>query len=155
MLLVVAAGAAFTLVRPGIANQRLTECSRAVLAAVAGAVLEGSLPTPVQKRAASMAAHLFRLDEMIAAFPRHLRDELSDLLGMLASAPGRSLFAGLQTDWAKAEIAEVHAALQSMRMSSIALRQQAYHALRDLTNAAFYSAPDAWPALDYPGPNQV
>ncbi len=154
-ILVVAASAGFAVVRPGIVNQRLTEASRAILAAVAGAVLEGSLPTQVGRRATDMTTHLSRLDETVAAFPRHVRDELSELLGILASAPGRRLFAGLQTEWAKAETAEVQAALQSMRLSGIALRQQAYHALRDLTNAAFYAAPDAWPALHYPGPAQV
>ena len=42
-----------------------------------------------------------------------------------------------------------------MRTSTLELRQQAYHALRDLTNAAFYANPDVWPLLGYPGPDAV
>ena len=33
-----------------------------------------------------------------------------------------------------------------MRTSSLALRQQAYHALRDLTNAAYFADPQSWSA---------
>ena len=63
--------------------------------------------------------------------------------------------AGLNEDWDRASVADIQRALQSMRTSALDLRQQAYHALRDLTNAAFYSNPDAWPLLGYPGPNSI
>ena len=37
----------------------------------------------------------------------------------------------------------------------LALRQQAYHALRDLTNAAHYADPQIWALMGYPGPRAV
>ena len=51
--------------------------------------------------------------------------------------------------------AELQAALQAMRVASIATRQQVYHALRDLTNAAYYAEPATWAQLGYPGPTPV
>jgi hypothetical protein len=42
-----------------------------------------------------------------------------------------------------------------MRVSSLALKQQAYQALRDLTNAAYYADPSAWNVLGYPGPKAL
>jgi hypothetical protein len=42
-----------------------------------------------------------------------------------------------------------------MRLSSLALKQQGYHALRDLTNAAYFSDPTAWQRMGYPGPSDI
>ena len=38
---------------------------------------------------------------------------------------------------------------------ALALRQQAYHALRELTNAAYYADASAWRTLGYPGPSNI
>ena len=59
---------------------------------------------------------------------------------VLASAPGRWALAGLATDWADAPVADVRAALLDMRHSRLALRQQAYLALREL-NAESHRPP--------------
>ena len=100
----------------------------------------------------TLDAQLARFDAAIAAFPPAVRGELADLLGLLASAPGRLTFAGLASDWPQASVAELQAMLEGWRFSSLALRQQAYHALRELTNAAYYADPQAWAALGYPVP---
>jgi len=42
-----------------------------------------------------------------------------------------------------------------MRVSGTTLRRQAYHALRDLTQAAYFSDPGTWAALGYPGPRPL
>jgi hypothetical protein len=52
-------------------------------------------------------------------------------------------------------VAEIEAALRRMRHDDAALRQQAYHALRDLSNAAFYAEPAHWSLLGYPGPTPI
>ena len=39
-----------------------------------------------------------------------------------------------------------------MRLSSVTLRQQAYHALHDIVNGAYFADPATWTALGYPGP---
>ena len=145
-------GGGLALVRPGIVDGRLSAGGREVFRAVAAAVLDGTLPADAPARAAALDAQVTRLDAVIAAFPPPTIAELSQLLALLAIAPGRLGLAGLKAAWSNAPVAEVQAALQSMRTSSLALRQQAYHALRDLTNAAWYAEPAAWVQLGYPGP---
>jgi hypothetical protein len=145
-------GGGLALLQPGLDQGRLTGAGRSVFAAVGRAVLDGSLPSDAPQHAAAMQAHLQRLDDALAAFPTPVQTELSQLLAILASAPGRIALAGLYTAWPIADVPQIQQALQSMRMSSLALKQQAYHALRDLTNAAYYADPLAWQMLGYPGP---
>ena len=149
------AGGAVAWLHPGFADGRLSTGGRAVFHAVARAVLDGSLPADAAARDAALQAQLAHLDTAIAAFPPATRGELSQLLALLAAAPGRVALAGLSADWPTASVAELQAALQNMRTSRLALRQQAYQALRDLTNAAFYADPGAWAAMGYPGPRAL
>ncbi|MFT3664163.1 hypothetical protein [Piscinibacter sp.] len=146
------AGGGIALVRPGLRGAQLGEAGREVMRAVARAVLDGVLPGEAQARDRALDAHLGRLDAAIAAFPPATRAELSQLLALLASAPGRLALAGLGTAWPQAEVEAIQQALQGLRVSRLSLRQQAYHALRDLTNAAYFSDPAAWAHLRYPGP---
>lgn len=134
---------------------RLTPPGRAVFDALARAILDGALPRGEPARRAAIAAHLDRVDAAISAFPRAVRGELADLLGLLATAPGRVAFAGLRAEWSDASVGEVQAVLESWRLSSLALREQAYHALRELTNAAYFADGSAWAVLGYPGPSAV
>ena len=146
------AGTGVAWLRPGLAPSGLTPAGRSVFAAIARAVLDGMLPKDAVPRAAAIDAHLRRLEATIAGLPRHARDELSQLLALLASPPGRIAFAGLTPAWDDADVPSLQASLAGMRDSSLSLRQQAYHALRDLTNAAYFADPAAWAALQYPGP---
>jgi hypothetical protein len=50
---------------------------------------------------------------------------------------------------------QVEAALQALRHSSIALRQQVYQALRELTNAAFFADTGTWALMGYRGQRPV
>jgi hypothetical protein len=149
------AGGGIAWVKPGLVQGVLTPASRAVFHAVARVVLDGSLAPAGAAREAQLQAHLTRLDGVLAAFPAATRAELSQLLALLVAPPGRALLAGLHTDWPDASIDELALSLQQMRTSSLALRQQTYHALRDLTNAAFYASADQWPLLGYPGPDPL
>ncbi|HEX6707925.1 MAG TPA: hypothetical protein VF169_24485 [Albitalea sp.] len=149
------AGGSLALLKPGLAHGRMTPAARSVFHAVARAVLDGSLPADAARRDAALTSHLARLDETIAGFPPPVQSELSQLLALLATTPGRAALAGLSTDWPDADVPELQAALQSMRTSSLALRQQAYQALRDLTNAAYYADPATWSLLGYAGPRDI
>jgi hypothetical protein len=153
--LLVVAGGGFSLLRPGVSGGQLSADAAAVFHAVAKAVLDKSLPALQSQRDEQLRAHLQRLSVTVAAFPLATQIELSQLLALLASAPGRALMTGLHTGWRDADIAEVQASLERMRTSSLKLRQQTYHALRDLTNAAYYADPIAWPLMGYPGPVAV
>lgn len=148
-------GGAAWLWQPGWRAGRLSAEGRSVFRAVGHCVLDGSLPTDPAQRNVALDRHLEHLDATITGLPRHAQTELSQLLGLLAMAPGRRWFAGLAEDWHEAGVEPLHAALRRMRSDSNALRQQAYHALRDLTNAAYYAQPEHWAALGYPGPTPV
>lgn len=148
-------GSAAWLWRPGLQGGRLTDAGRAVFRGVARAVLEGSLPAKAAAQDAALDRLLGRLDEAIAGFPHATQSELAQLLGLLSVAPARRWLTGLRTDWTSAGVAELEAALRRMRTSDHELRQQAYHALRDLTNAAYYAQPEQWPSMGYPGPSAV
>lgn len=147
-----AIGGGMALIEPGLeADGRLRPGARRVMSGVARAVLDGLLPAEPRARDVVLAAHLQRLDATLAAFPKATRDELSQLFALLASAPGRMGLAGLRREWGEAGVDEIQQALQGMRLSSLSLRQQAYHGLRDLTNGAYFAEPSTWSALGYEG----
>jgi hypothetical protein len=148
------AGGGLALLRPGWSGGRLSADVNVVMRAVARAVLDGNLPADALAREAALHGHLQRLSATIGGFPAATQDELSQLLALLASPPGRMLLAGLQAPWAEATIEQLSASLQDMRTSSIALRQQRFHALRDTTNAAYFADP-ALADLGYPGPTAI
>ena len=153
--LIAVAGGGLALLRPGLEDGRMTSSAKAVFKAVARGVLDGMLPADRVARDAALAAHLQRLDDTLAAFPCATQSELSQLIALIATAPGRATIVGLHSDWGNASDAEIQAAMQDMRTSSLAMRQQVFHALRDLTNAAYFADPQAWSVLGYPGPLAV
>ncbi len=153
--LLTVAGAAWWAWRPALTARKLTPEGAELVAAVAAAVLEGLLPPEPSARLAALQRHRRRFEDTLAGLPQHLYAEVDQLLTVLASPPGRRFLAGIPDTWAVASTGAVQAALQEMRTSSLALRQQAYHALRDLTNAAWFSDPEAWTAIGYPGPRTI
>jgi len=153
--LLAAGGGVLALLEPGLREARLTPAGRAVFSSVGRAMLDGSLPAEGAARQAALAGMLERVDALVAGLPAHAQDELSQLLALLASGAGRRTLAGLSGDWATAPIAEIQAALQSMRVSGLSLRQQAYQALHDITGSAYFSDASTWSLLGYPGPMKI
>ncbi len=148
-------GGGWALWQPGFRAGRLGNAARQVFLAVGQAALEGLLPATGVQRNVALNDWLGRLEATIAGLPPATRGELSQLLGLLSLRPGRQWLAGLEPAWAEATVAQVQQALQDMRGSPRPLRQQAYHALRDLSMAAYFSSPQAWAQLGYPGPSTV
>ncbi len=146
------AGTGAALWSPGLRQGHLSDGARLIARRVADAVLDGSLPADGPAREQALDAHLGRFDATVAGLPAAVRGELSDLFALLQAAPGRWAVAGLRRSWADASRAEITAVLQAMRVSRMAVRQQVYHALRDLTNAAWFADEAAWSAMGYPGP---
>jgi hypothetical protein len=154
-LLALAGGGAALMYERAWRDGKLQPAGREVLAAVARAVLDGSLPAQTDAQAAAIEAHLSRIEATVSAMPAHTQGELADLLALLALPPLRAALGGLSSAWAHASVADVQAALQSMRQSSLLLRRQAYNALRDLTHAAYFADASTWPLLRYPGPRAL
>lgn len=146
------AGAGVALWTPGWRQGGFSASARALWRAVAQAVLADLLPTEAAAREAALEQHLERLQATVAGLPPATRRELSQLLALLDLAPSRLALTGLRHAWATAGLDEVQAALQAMRLSDNSARQQIYHALRDLTQAAYFAGPATWGALGYPGP---
>ena len=153
--LFLAGGGAALIYQPAWTHGRLTETGRRVLAAVARGVLDGSLPADARPQQAALASHLDRMDLALRALSPSAQRELADLLTLLAMAPGRLVLAGLAPEWSTASVAQIQEALQSMRVSRLSVRQQAYHALRDLTHAAYFTDSASWAQLGYPGPTKL
>ena len=95
------------------------------------------------------------MDATLRALPTAMQREIADLLALLAIPPGRLALAGLTTDWPRADVLQLQSALQGMRTSRVSLRQQAYHALRDLTHGAYFADSATWSQLGYPGPTPI
>jgi hypothetical protein len=140
------------MIQPGLERGTLTAAGREVFRAIGMGVLDKTLPEQPAAKDAALSALLERIDVLISALPPHAQAELSQLLSLLATSAGRRVLAGLGTPWASASIPDVQAALQDMRFSSLAVRQQAYAALHDITAGAYFSEPATWTVLGYPGP---
>jgi len=147
-----AGGGAIALVRPGMDGGRLSAAGRKVFRAVGSAMLAGSWPMQPGLVGAAMDDWLDRVDLLVAGLPVHAQAELSQLLALLASGAGRVMLAGLHEPWESASARAIQQALQSMRVSSVSLRQQAYQALHDIAGGAYFSAAQTWDLLGYPGP---
>lgn len=154
--LTVASGAAWWLVdHPARRDGRFQPLARSFFWAVGAAVLAGSLPPAQDAQNQALQTWLYRLETTVAGMPAAVQKELDELVLILTSPPGRWGLTNLQEPWESATPAQVQAALQGLRLSTLALRQQIFHALRDLSNAAYFSAPQTWSALGYPGPLKV
>lgn len=154
-VVLVVAGGGVALVNPGMAGGKLSESSRGVFRATGAVILEGSLPQDPAARELALDGLVDRVDALVLALPPHVQEELSLLLSLLASAPGRLAIAGLGADWAHAPVPQLQQALQSMRVSVLSLRQQAYHALHDIVGGAYFSDAQTWAQLGYPGPLKI
>ena len=145
-------GGAASLIQPGLDRGALTAVGREVFRAIGLGILDKTLPEKQDAKDMALSGLLNRIDILISALPPHAQAELSQLLSILATGAGRRALAGLSAAWANASAQEVQAALQDMRLSSLALRQQAYSAMHDITAGAYFSEPATWVMLGYPGP---
>lgn len=153
--LLVLGGGTLALLRPGLHEARLSEAGREVFAGVSRALLDGVLPTNAEALAQALQGLLTRIDGVVAALVPHAQSELSQLLALLASSGGRRALAGLAEPWQSAPVTDIAQALQSMRVSAIGLRQQAYQALHDIVGGAYFSDARSWTILGYPGPPRI
>lgn len=151
-LVLTVAGGLAVLLQPGLQAGKLTPAGRDFFASVGRAILQGTLPTEAKAATEAVAGLVNRVDALTLSLPPHVQAELSQLVGLLCTAAGRRGLAGLDTDWPAASAAQVQAALEGMRYSSLALRQQTYQALHEIVGGAYFSDTSAWSAVGYPGP---
>ena len=126
--------------------------AQAMLAKLADAVLDGALPTDPTQRSAAIVKVVASADRAIAELPPSIQKETQDLFAMLGMAPTRALLIGQWTGWADASREDVSHMLTGLRTSSVSLRRAVYMGLRDLVASSYYSSPDTWEQVGYPGP---
>jgi hypothetical protein len=148
-------GGAAAWLQPGLARGTLSSIGREVFRSVGIAVLDKTLPVQEGARNIALNGLLHRVDVLVGALPGHAQKELSQLLSLLGNPAGRLSLAGLKQPWSDASLGDVQQALQGMRVSRLALRQQAYAALHDITAGAYFSDPSSWSVLGYPGPLKI
>lgn len=149
------AGGAAMLVQPGLVQRRLTDAGRALFIGVGRAILQGTLPPDPAEQRQALEGMADRVDILAQNLPPHVVDELSQLVGLLGSSAGRVALAGLSTGWLEATPEQVSAALNDMRYSRLALRQQAYQALHEIVGGAYFSEETTWAVVGYPGPQDI
>lgn len=149
------AGTGAALWSPGWRGGQLSSGGRTLFTSVAYAVLDGSLPVDAQQRERAIEAWLPMLEATLGGLPVAARDQLSQLIGLLQVGPARRWLCGLEPAWQAASPREVERALIRLRTADDELRQQIYHALRDLVSASYFSAPSTWIQLGYPGPTAL
>lgn len=139
------------LLQPGLEQGHLTASARELFTSLGRAILQGTLPTDAQTRSRALEGMVERIDALAANLPPAVQAELSQLVGLLCTTPGRLGLAGLSPAWADASEAQVQAALEGMRVSlSLALRQQAYQALHEIVGGAYLSDESTWVAVGLP-----
>jgi hypothetical protein len=94
---------------------------------------------------------VWRADEIAAMAHPASQKELGQVLALLESAAFGLL------DWSPRLFTECGAPEQDRRLrawatSRIAVRRTGYRALKQLVAAAYYSSPETWAAVGYPGP---
>jgi len=149
------AGTGAALWSPGWRGGRLSPSGRVLFRSVAQSVLEGSLPVEASARDRALTGLIERLEATVAGLPSATRGQLSQLLGLLQIGPARRWLCGLEAAWGDAAPHDIDRALTRMRSADDELRQQAYHALRDLLGASYFSDPATWSQLGYPGPTAI
>jgi hypothetical protein len=139
----------------GMSDGKLTEHGMDVLRGIARGVLSPMLPPDPVTRQAALDAHIQRMDVFLNNLPKALRTEINALLGLLANPPTRYLVAGLSSPWSQASDLDITKALDHMRLHTLPTTQMAYHAVRDITCMMFFTAPDNWNLVAYPGPTSI
>lgn len=138
--------------RSGVARRALDADGEAIFAAVAPVLLEGALPAEQPARKAALAQTLDGIDIAVAGLSPNAQAELRQLIALLALPPVRYGVARVSDAWPSASPAQVRRFLDNCRASRFTLMRAAYDALHALTFASWYGNPNAWPAIDYPGP---
>jgi hypothetical protein len=158
-LAVVAVGAAVgggIWVRRGFDGSALTPHGREVFKAVARGVLGPLLPAAgTPEREAMLTRYLGNLEALINSLPKAKRDQISLLSGLLANAPTRWMLSGMWTSWADASDEQVIQALRELQSSDALVPNISYAAARALTCMAYFTIPDYWSHVGYPGPMAI
>ena len=125
------------------------------IAAIAGVMLAGALPSSGQARANALAEAVRGVDIAIAGLPPVVQREISQLFALLNFPLTRVLAAGVMSSWRDASPREIETFLRQWRYSGILLFRSGYDALHQLIMAGWYGNTLAWSRIGYGGPPKI
>lgn len=125
---------------------------RVLLAALMPAIVGPEFPASGQAREDATLATLEGMDVGLHHMGPPNQSEFRQLFDLLEFGPTRLAMARVMSSWENVDEAQAEAFLQRWRHSRIGLFNNAYLALVQVTNAAWYGNPDNFPLSGYPGP---
>jgi hypothetical protein len=93
-----------------------------------------------------------KVDAVVAGLNPGTQREIRRLLNLFEGAVAGLLFEGQLRTFTSCSPWEQDDRLRGWAHSRVTLRRSGFRALKKLVTAAYYSSPEAWPAIGYPGP---
>jgi hypothetical protein len=145
-----------TLVRrpPAHKLKLLTADEHAILAAVAARLVPGDGAGAAWPTADALDC-AGKVDRLMATTLPGVGAEFRQLLHLFESALFGLVLAGSPTPFTRCSPAAQDARLETWRHSRVALLRSGYQALKRLTQATYYSSPEVYALIGYPGPPEV
>lgn len=132
--------------------KKLANKDAVVIAALAPAILAGSLPEDAASRQIAINEVVEAFDRTVAGLSPSVQTEVEELLSLLTMSFTRKFVAGVSKPWNEASEADVKAFLDGWRNSRFALLQQGYQAIVRVMIACWYGNPLSWGRIGYSGP---
>ena len=126
----------------------------AVLAAVAARIVPGDGADARWPRAEALDC-AGKVDALMATVHPDVGNDFRRLLRLCESGFVGAFTAASPRPFTRASAAEQDARLEAWRRSRLAILRSGYQALKRLADAVYYSSPEIYPLIGYPGPPSV
>ncbi len=126
----------------------------AVLAAVVARIVPGDGAGPQWPSAEALDC-AGKIDALMATVHPDVGNDFRRLVRLCESSVAGLLTAGSPRPFSRATPAEQDARLEAWRRSRVALLRSGYQALKRLAHASYYSSPETYALIGYPGPPEV
>jgi hypothetical protein len=136
---------------PKRALRLLTIEEHAVLAAVAARLVPGDGAAPAWPSAETLDC-AGKVDALMATVHPKVGAEFRQLLRLFESALFAFVLTGSTTPFSRSSPAAQDARIEAWRRSRLSVLRSGYQALKRLTHATYYSSPEIYALLGYPGP---
>lgn len=93
-----------------------------------------------------------KVDALVSGLHPGTQKEIRRLLNLFESALAGALFEGQFRPFTACSAWEQDDRLRGWAQSRVTLRRSGFRALKKLVAATYYSSPETWPAIRYPGP---
>lgn len=145
-----------TLVRrkPARPPRLLSETEHAVMAAVAARIVPGDGAGAAWPTADALDC-AGKVDTLMATAHPAVAAEFRQLLHLFENGLVGLAVAGSPTPFTRCSPAAQDARLEAWRRSRVALLRSGYEALKRLAQATYYSSPEVYALVGYPGPPEV